>query len=149
MTVAPDPGVVDDGFACRRYLMGSPGPPPPRWRDATVVRVEGDVDIATVPALRSLLARAGHEAHVLVDLSGVTFMDCSGLSALLQARAHHAGRLALRAPPPSLRRILAALDIESAFTIVDLEEVAVAGTIHVGAPVGLDRAALTRSRGGG
>jgi anti-anti-sigma factor len=96
----------------------------------TVVRVEGDVDISTAPALRSLLAHAGPEAAVLVDLSRVTFMDCSGLSALLQARAHHGGRLALRAPPPSLRRILAALDLESAFTIWNTEDLAVAEAIH-------------------
>src|SRR4051812_27350270 len=90
--------------------------------NGTVVRVAGDVDLATAPALRSLLARTGREADVLVDLSGVTFMDCSGLSALLQARAHHAGRLALKGPPPSLRRILAALELENAFTIMDRDD---------------------------
>ena len=113
-------------------------PRPPSW-NGTVVRVEGDVDLATAPALRSLLARTGRETAVLVDLSAVTFMDCSGLSALLQARAHHAGRLALRAPPPSLRRILAALDLEGAFTIIDGDEMAVVEIVHVAgrsAPVG-------------
>jgi anti-anti-sigma factor len=103
--------------------MGSVGASAPRW-DGTVVRVEGDVDLATAPALESLLAATDREAAVLVDLSAVRFMDCSGLTVLLRARRHNAGRLALRAPPPSLLRILAALDIEDAFRIVDHEDVA-------------------------
>ncbi len=131
--LAPDPGDVDGRFARRRCVMAGPGPPRrPPW-DGAVVRVEGEVDIASAPALRSLLTRANHARDVLVDLSGVTFMDCAGLSALLQARAQHAGRLALRSPPPSLRRILVALDIEDAFTIMDGEEVAAAEPHHVSA----------------
>ncbi|GAA2276158.1 MULTISPECIES: STAS domain-containing protein [Kitasatospora] len=52
-----------------------------------VVRVGGEIDVATAPRLRQRLA-AALEAHreVVLDLSEVTFMDCSGLGVLVQAR---------------------------------------------------------------
>ncbi|MFJ9444967.1 STAS domain-containing protein [Kitasatospora sp. NPDC101235] len=59
------------------------------------VRVRGEIDLDTAPALRCELERALAEHHVVVlDLSQVTFMDCAGLGALVQARnqADHSGR---------------------------------------------------------
>ena len=55
----------------------------------------------------------------MVDLSGTTFMDCAGLTVLLQARRDWEGRLSVYRPPGSLRRIRRALSMEGAFTIID------------------------------
>ncbi len=87
----------------------------------TVVRLVGEVDCSTVPLLRAAFDQAPREAahHVLVDLSGTTFMDGAGLNALLQARRDWGNRLRLYRPPASLRRILQALEMEDAFTIDD------------------------------
>src|SRR3954467_12346158 len=55
----------------------------------TVVRVAGEVDLATVPALTSA-ADAALEAGALelwIDLTPTSFMDSSGLHALLDADA--------------------------------------------------------------
>ncbi len=45
--------------------------------------VEGDVDFYTADTLRSLLDEIGSDQHVVVDCSGVTFMDSKGLDVLL------------------------------------------------------------------
>ncbi|MFE5581600.1 STAS domain-containing protein [Kitasatospora sp. NPDC056531] len=75
-----------------------------------VVRVGGEIDLATAPRLRCRLA-AAFEAHreVVLDLSEVTFMDCSGLGILGQARnqADRCGRrLVLRGVGHPVARLL-------------------------------------------
>ncbi|MFD0516045.1 STAS domain-containing protein [Streptomyces aureus] len=50
------------------------------------VSVAGDLDVCTAPAVRNVLREAvGWHARVDVDCGGVTFCDCTGLSALLAA----------------------------------------------------------------
>jgi anti-sigma B factor antagonist len=55
---------------------------------ATVVVVTGDVDIGTAPDFEDELARAV-EQHVgtglVIDLTGVTFIDSTGLNSLVRA----------------------------------------------------------------
>jgi len=91
------------------------------WSGAAV-RVKGDVDLSTAPAMRAALDQAWRDGKddLLVDLSDATFMDCAGLTVLLQARRAWGGRLSVHRPPASLRRILQALDMEGAFAIVDV-----------------------------
>lgn len=66
--------------------------------------VEGELDLATAPALtKHLDAQIGGEQHsaLTLDLSGVTFMDSSGLRLLIELhqRAQQDGwRLTLIAP---------------------------------------------------
>ena len=53
-----------------------------------VVRVTGDVDVASSQMLDDALTELARQpaGRVMVDLSDVTFMDSSGLRALVQAR---------------------------------------------------------------
>src|SRR3954453_23295451 len=55
--------------------------------DGDLVRLEGDLDVCSA----RLVDR--HDANVF-DVSGVTFMDCAGIAALLRARdrAHARGQ---------------------------------------------------------
>ena len=55
-----------------------------------VVTVSGEIDIASSSKLREELlgAMRRHGARLALDLSGVTFMDCAGINALLAARRH-------------------------------------------------------------
>lgn len=55
----------------------------------TTVTVAGELDYATRPRLRAALqdAFARGSYRVDVDLSGVTFCDCSGMNVLLEASA--------------------------------------------------------------
>ncbi len=54
-------------------------------RDREIVRVRGELDLESGPRLREFLARemARHDVAFIVDLSRVTFIDSSGLHALV------------------------------------------------------------------
>jgi anti-sigma B factor antagonist len=57
--------------------------------DLLTVAVTGDVDVSTAPALAAAIAEAldaNTGAEVCVDLSGVNFLDSSGIAALLRGR---------------------------------------------------------------
>lgn len=71
--------------------VSTPGP-----SDAVTVSVAGEVDLSSSGAVERAIVEAvtgGQAARVVVDLTGVTFMDSSGISALLKGRrfadAHH------------------------------------------------------------
>lgn len=63
---------------------------------ATVLTVDGEVDMLTTPVLRRRIGEAfnGDPTHLIVDLSGVEFIGSHGLAALLDAqeRAGEEGR---------------------------------------------------------
>ena len=61
-------------------------------RGVAIVAVAGEIDVATAPAFEDALSdavRYRDEAGVCVDLTEVTFMDSSGLSALVRAVERH------------------------------------------------------------
>lgn len=77
----------------------------------TVVRVRGEHDIGTRDRLSVRLAEAAgrDDADVVVDLSGVTFMDASTIGALVVASNHLrvlSRSLSLRHPSPPARWLL-------------------------------------------
>jgi anti-anti-sigma factor len=87
--------------------------------DGTVILLTGDLDIATVPALACFLrgVSAVGRAHLVVDLAGLIFCDCAGLTALLGAR-HRAvadgGWLRLCAASSRFQRLLKLTDLSAA-----------------------------------
>ena len=85
--------------------------------------VTGDVDVVTTPQLRFHLRRAvaAGDGELVVDLSGVPFMDCTGLGALMEAREAMGGRILLRRPPWSLMRILGLCDLVHLFGLAGPE----------------------------
>jgi anti-sigma B factor antagonist len=95
-----------------------------------VLAVNGDVDIATAPELRTRLARAvdGHPA-VVVDLAAVGFMDSTGLGVLVAAynRAAAAGRrLVIARPQRIVRNALHLVQVDSVIDVYDSLDDAVA-----------------------
>lgn len=78
------------------------------------VAIIGELDLATATVLRDrlldLLFGQGPGAVLEVDLAGTTFMDCTGLSALIVARnaAVQTGRqMRVSHPQPIVHRVLA------------------------------------------
>jgi anti-sigma B factor antagonist len=71
----------------------------------TVVAVTGEVDIATTPQLRSALQDAAEP--LVVDLSGVTFMDSTGLATMLTTASAHPSGFAIACPEGPARLLFA------------------------------------------
>jgi anti-sigma B factor antagonist len=77
----------------------------------TIVAISGEVDVCTEAPLQQALLRIIRErsARLMLDLSGVSFMDCAGLRALLatQRRAElRGGCMRLIAASAAVRRII-------------------------------------------
>ncbi len=86
-----------------------------------IVRAVGEIDIATMGAFRSVLEELMVVGHVrlVVDLSGVTFMDSTGLGVLIGVRRKigvFRGELALVADQPFLVRLLEITALDRVFT---------------------------------
>ncbi len=78
---------------------------------ATVVRVDGELDINSADGLRDALDAAEAErcSVLRVDAGSVTFLDSTALGVILasaQRMAERGGRLELVCGSPSIRRIL-------------------------------------------
>lgn len=89
-----------------------PGGEPGGAGRSVVVTVVGELDLATAPRLRELLIEAVTEQRpqeVWVDLAGVTFLDSTGIGALVAGRkqATRAGvRFAVRNPRGIVHKVL-------------------------------------------
>ena len=102
----------------------------PRFRvetdpgDPRVVRLHGEVDVYTSPELKELLDSVvlGDAAGetIVIDLSGLDFIDSTGLGvlvgALKRARAG-GGDVTLRGPQPSILKVLEITGLVTLFTI--------------------------------
>ena len=74
--------------------------------DCAALSAAGEIDLATKDRLQAALAPLlGDERPLLLDLSQVTFIDCSGLR-VLQAAHHKNGRFAVVAPSAAVARLL-------------------------------------------
>ncbi|MGN6782887.1 MAG: STAS domain-containing protein [Marmoricola sp.] len=84
--------------------------------DGELFAVTGELDLASGPEMRKAVMQANTAVgrNVGLDLSGLSFMDASGLRALLELRsdlARSGGRLVLRAAPRRVRRVLDLTDL--------------------------------------
>jgi anti-anti-sigma factor len=103
----------------------------------TVATISGDLDIACVPALREqLLGVLGpHANRMIIDLSGVTFCDASGLAVLVgvdrRARLLD-GVLRLTAPASPVAAVLRLTGLDLHFRIFATLRAAIRAPAHPG-----------------
>ncbi len=88
-----------------------------------VVTLAGEFDVYTVAAFRTELERVGQiDRGVIVDLTGVTLLDSSGIGALVsllnQARSD-GGKVGVICPRATLRRVFEITGLRSAFIFGD------------------------------
>jgi len=93
-------------------------------RQAVVIEVSGELDLASSPALEHELERgAGSGAPlVIVDLRKLEFMDSTGLSVLVRAhqRASESDRkFGVVKGPPQVQRLLDLTGVADRLTLVD------------------------------
>jgi anti-sigma B factor antagonist len=86
--------------------------------------VSGELDLSTVQVLRRRLETAFAQGppRVVVDLSGVTHMDSTGLAELISAHQRAMelqGRLVLVVPSAPIRRTLEIRGVVNLFTVVE------------------------------
>jgi anti-anti-sigma factor len=103
----------------------------------TVVTISGEVDIASAPGLREQLLgllRPG-ASRIVIDLSGVTFCDASGLAVLVGASRRAGlldGVLRLAAPAPLMATVLRLTGLDSRFEIFATVPEAIGAPTHPG-----------------
>lgn len=78
---------------------------------SAVVWLSGEQDLATKNQLCEVLALefSAHDSDVIVDLSDVTFLDCSAVGVLVRANrwiTEQSRWMSVRAPSPCARRLL-------------------------------------------
>ena len=104
-------------------LVGAPG-----------LAIEGEVDVSTAPSLEPALDEAIRETEgaFVIDLSDLEFLDSSGLSVLLRARAL-LGRdergLAVICPPGTVRRLFEIAGVRDLLFLFDSREEAAAALV--------------------
>jgi anti-anti-sigma factor len=99
---------------------GSDVLPTPGGLPAVVV-LTGELDMLTAPDVRRVLQDACEHADLVVDLSEVTFIDCSNLALLLEARNRLGPRLRLRRCSAPVQRLLALTGLLDTFAVVDAQ----------------------------
>jgi anti-sigma B factor antagonist len=87
-----------------------------------VLALSGELDLATAPALRASLDKAVESggADLWIDLSEVTFMDSTGLLALLATRRRlraSSTSLAIICPEGPVRRVFTVAGLDDEFSI--------------------------------
>ena len=95
-----------------------------RVQGCAVVVASGEIDLCTAPALgEALEAAADQSDRIIIDLTRVTFLDSSGMAAMVQAlnRDHHRqrGTLCLVGPSGLVLRALQVTDLTKLFPIYD------------------------------
>ncbi len=105
----------------------------------TIAAISGDLDIASVPALREqLLGLLRPDAsRIVADLSGVTFCDASGLAVLIGVgrRARLLGGvLRLAAPSPPVVTVLRLTGLDRQFEIFATGPAATSGPARLSVP---------------
>ena len=95
----------------------------------TIVTVNGEVDLYSSPQLRTaiLSSVSAKTPNVVVDLSGVSYMDSSGIATLVEAHqktGDASGRLALAGLTDRVREVFELTRLQSIFEICPTVEAA-------------------------
>jgi anti-sigma B factor antagonist len=95
-----------------------------------LVALSGEMDIATSPELMSRLSTVRGPApfHVLVDLSALSFIDSTGIKALVSSATQlesHGGTLVVVAPTQNIRRVFDIVHLSEVLSIVPSLDAAV------------------------
>jgi anti-anti-sigma factor len=91
-----------------------------------ILQLAGEVDMASVPLLHETYGEVCGESGsgLIIDLSGVTFLDSSGLAILISIHEELEARgaqLTILAPTPPVRRLFGLTGLDSVFEIEPLE----------------------------
>lgn len=133
MEGSTDEGLSREGFEGQAGTRVEPTPAPFDVRRVdhplgVLLTLGGELDLATVPRLQEQLDRAVRgRGAVVIDLSGLRFIDSSGLHMLVRAeRQLHAsgGQLVLVRGPRAVRRVFELTGLDRSFVWCDFPSAA-------------------------
>lgn len=90
--------------------------------DCAVYRFVGELDALTAPRMRQVLARMASSPKAVIDLSGVVFIDSTGLNALvggIRRIRECGGQVAVSSSSPQVRRLLTLTGFEKIVLLAD------------------------------
>jgi anti-sigma B factor antagonist len=89
--------------------------------DGVQLTAAGEIDLASAPILVTQLDRAIDDGDglIVIDLGDVTFMDSSGVHALVTAHQAAPDRLRLHTLHPAVRRVLEITAVLDVFALAD------------------------------
>jgi anti-sigma B factor antagonist len=90
--------------------------------EGLLIRVSGEVDLYSSPELRKVILKSVPSAKgdLAIDLSGVTYIDSSGVATLVEGlrSAHENGAgLVLVTPSPAVMQVLELARLDSVFEV--------------------------------
>jgi len=95
----------------------------------SIIAVRGEVDLHTAPKVEHAIERAARSnGAVVLDMSGVAFMDSTALSALVRAKdslQEQGTSLRLAAPSQAVERIFSVTGFQDYFEIFPSREAAI------------------------
>lgn len=99
--------------------------------DGEILRIEGEVDLHASPKLREALqaCAASRVPRLLVDFSGVDYIDSSGLATLVEyvrLMASFGGKMVIYGLKPKVRTIFNLVRLDELFVLKESREDAVA-----------------------
>lgn len=114
--------------------------PTPSWSDprgdarfevahsegCVVVIAAGEIDLRSAPALRAILEAATRASrHLVIDLESVTFIDSTGMGALVHARRLGCEWVALVNPAAMVRNVLRITQLDRLFPVFESRQDAI------------------------
>jgi anti-sigma B factor antagonist len=93
-----------------------------RSENGVLIRVAGEVDLYSSPELRKMILKSvpSGDGEMGIDLSGVTYIDSSGVATLVEglrsARENGAG-FVLMSPSPAVLQVLELARLDSVFEV--------------------------------
>jgi anti-sigma B factor antagonist len=117
----------------------------------SVLQIAGELDLSTAGRVADLITEAlrSGSTHLVVDVAGVTFMDCAALRVLLRARRAslaRGGQLTLAAVPRSVRALLALTGAEELIGPEQTPGIGSTARVHSKTATGPSRYARPRIR---
>ena len=99
--------------------------------DKTVLTPRGDVDLGSAPRLRAALAPVldSDNPRLLIDLSGIGFMDSTGVGVMVNALnrvKEKGGAIAFCNPTPRVHRVLQIAGLLKALPLYEARDAALA-----------------------
>lgn len=87
-----------------------------RLDDSAVVRVEGELDMASAPELEDAISRVTSASHIVIDLGPCTFLDSAGMRVITDTMGK-GPRVSVVATDPGVLRVL---EISAVDTMVNV-----------------------------